>query len=214
MEDKLHVAVSVKDFRAVVLHADTLGVSVSAQYSHPSRPMQLSYDRDGIVCQFTLMTTGYFRGGTATPAPLIAPRASTTSSRQEYRPTGTAETPASPARSLPARPRMGAETSAPTLTGHSKPRPSQPRPKTSLEYDSLFFPEQAEDQRWNDEGPRHEDDGVLGWDASGNNVRTCIVGAHRKGVSDGEFAGRNVNEFPSPRPAADFSFQSYSRVRG
>ena len=171
VEDKLHVAISVKDFRAVVLHADALGVSVSAQYSHPSRPMQLSYDRDGIVCRFTLMTTGYFRGGTATPAPLIAPGALTGSTRREYRATAAPESTASPERSLPARPRTGARTSVRTLTGQSKQRYSQVPPKPSADYDSLFFPERDEDQRWNDDGPRNEDEGLLGWDASANNVR-------------------------------------------
>ncbi|KAI9788258.1 MAG: hypothetical protein M1816_007024 [Peltula sp. TS41687] len=165
VEDKLHVAISVKDFRAVVLHADTLGISVSAQYSRPSRPMQLSYSRDGMACHFTLMTTGYFQGGTAAPAPLIAPGASMGSTRQEIKTTDTAEATASPVRSLPARPRTEARD---TLAEQRARRPSQAFSKTTIEYDSLFFPEQDDDRRWNDDGLRHEEEGLLGWDASAN----------------------------------------------
>ncbi|KAK8049944.1 Rad9-domain-containing protein [Apiospora phragmitis] len=57
-EDKLHIVVSVKDFRAITQHAAFLGSEVSAQYSMPSRPMQIRYDGDGVKCEFLLMTVG------------------------------------------------------------------------------------------------------------------------------------------------------------
>ncbi|TGZ83892.1 Rad9-domain-containing protein [Ascodesmis nigricans] len=57
-----HVAISLKDFRAITLHADTLGEPVHADYSSPGRALQVHYGRDGMQCEFTLMTTPDTRG--------------------------------------------------------------------------------------------------------------------------------------------------------
>jgi cell cycle checkpoint control protein RAD9A len=58
VEDKLHIIVSVKDFRAIIQHAGITGNDLSARYSIPARPIQLSYHGDGINCEFLLMTVG------------------------------------------------------------------------------------------------------------------------------------------------------------
>src|SRR4051794_10583292 len=73
VEEKLHIAFSVKDFKAIVTHADSLNASITALYSKPTRPLQIAYESDnGLLCEFTLMTIGDYRGGSVTPAPSIA----------------------------------------------------------------------------------------------------------------------------------------------
>lgn len=85
----LHTIISVKDFKAIVLHADTLKTSLQAYYSHPTRPLQFSYGCDGMICDFTLMTSGDYDGVPPTPTP--APEAH--SGRQtSHAPSATTET--------------------------------------------------------------------------------------------------------------------------
>jgi cell cycle checkpoint control protein RAD9A len=162
VEEKLHVAFSVKDFKAIVTHADTLNASVLAQYSKPTRPLQLRYESDnGLLCEFTLMTIGEYRGGSVTPAPSIA-RAGT----QGQRPTPTpAPTPARSMMSPPSQP----------LRRPKDNRPSPPPPKASLDPESLFFPDDEGPKGWDEEEEREEED-TLGWDVSGDTVsptRNC-----------------------------------------
>ncbi|EFQ98269.1 DNA repair protein rad9 [Nannizzia gypsea CBS 118893] len=58
VEEGLHVAINVRDFRAVILHADTLKVPITARYTRPCRPLQFSYGIPGMTCEITLMTRG------------------------------------------------------------------------------------------------------------------------------------------------------------
>ena len=76
VEEELHITISLKDFKvfhphyscnmptdernsqAIIHHADSLSATISAYYSDPGRPLQVQYDRDGMDCEFTLMTTG------------------------------------------------------------------------------------------------------------------------------------------------------------
>jgi cell cycle checkpoint control protein RAD9A len=68
--DNLHIAISVSDFKNMVIHAASLNADVSAAYSIPARPLQFSYSVPGIHCEFTLTTIGGERGGAAAaPAP-------------------------------------------------------------------------------------------------------------------------------------------------
>lgn len=95
VEEELHLSISVKDFKAIVIHADILGAPVSAMYSNPGRPMQVQYEREGLTAEFTLMT----RGADITPTPQTsirpaskAPQASpaklkTQLTQREYQPT-------------------------------------------------------------------------------------------------------------------------------
>ena len=71
VQDQLHIGISVKDFKAIVTHAETLQTSITAIYNFPSRPMQLSYNEHGMQCEFTLMTIGDYRGASETPAPAV-----------------------------------------------------------------------------------------------------------------------------------------------
>lgn len=58
VQDKIHIIISVKDFRAILQHAQLTSGDLTTTYSDPGRPMKLSYSRDGIICDFILMTVG------------------------------------------------------------------------------------------------------------------------------------------------------------
>ncbi|KHO01154.1 DNA repair protein RAD9 [Metarhizium album ARSEF 1941] len=58
VEDKLHIVISVKDFRAIVQHAGITGNAISARYSLPAKPILLSYTGDALACEFLIMTVG------------------------------------------------------------------------------------------------------------------------------------------------------------
>ncbi|KOS20826.1 DNA repair protein rad9 [Escovopsis weberi] len=58
VEDKLHIVISVKDFRAIIQHAGVTGNAIAARYSLPARPIQFSYASDAISCEFLIMTVG------------------------------------------------------------------------------------------------------------------------------------------------------------
>ena len=59
--DGSHIAVSLKDFKAITAHAATLAASVEAWYDKPGRPMQVAYVGDGMEVLFTLMTAAEVR---------------------------------------------------------------------------------------------------------------------------------------------------------
>lgn len=54
----MHIAINAKDFKSIISHAHSLHAPVRAQYLRPCRPMLLSYDVGGMLCEFTLMTRG------------------------------------------------------------------------------------------------------------------------------------------------------------
>ncbi|KAI0128721.1 Rad9-domain-containing protein [Xylariales sp. AK1849] len=163
-EDKLHIVVSVKDFRAITQHAAPLNVEISTLYSLPSRPMQLSYDGDGLKCEFLLMTVGE-RG-----APGQKPnktRANAKVSRPQQleaaasRATSHAPTPAL----QPTTARQDPMPSLRPLTTRLSQRPPPP----AFEDDSLFVP-MDNDNQWEpvdlEEDGENEENGRLEWDAS------------------------------------------------
>ncbi|TKA71141.1 hypothetical protein B0A49_02884 [Cryomyces minteri] len=165
-EEKTHIIISVKDFKAIVTHADTLKTGLSACYSNPNRPLQFSYQADGMHCELTLATSGDYR---ATPAPTTA-RAlpSRAASRQQ----STASAP--PERRIAASemappPQPSSRSSAHQFRQQSK----APRPPSAQHSDpdpeSLFVPPGEEDRRWDPTEYRSEEDDMLGWDASADN---------------------------------------------
>jgi cell cycle checkpoint control protein RAD9A len=176
-EDNLHIVISVKDFRAIIQHASVIGSDVSAHYSIPARPMQLKYDGDGIKCEFLLMTVGE-RGAPGQKAKKTQANA--------RRPAGPQlEAAASRASSHAPTP---APQSAP-ITPQSRPnpmpslrpaigRPSQRPPPATLESESLFVP-QDNDEQWEpvnvDEDEEEEENVRLGWDASGDMVSNFLA---------------------------------------
>ena len=165
VEEILHIAISVKDFKAIVAHGDSLNANVTALYSRPTRPMQIAYEGDGMLCEFTLMTIGDFRGSSATPAPVTS---ATSKQPVAQRPDA-------------GRSRVNADVMAPPektavrsfrqdAASQRQQRPSPPPPKASLDNQSLFFPDGDEDRRWDEDESGDEDQDVLGWDPSADNV--------------------------------------------
>ncbi|KAI9719826.1 MAG: hypothetical protein M1812_003315 [Candelaria pacifica] len=166
VEDKLHIAISVKDFKAIVTHADTIRESISAFYSQPMRPMQLSYQGHGMTCEFTLMTIGDSRGGSATPIPppvrgqTLVPTSRQGSNLSMQR----ASEPAQSAMLPPTRVKPRTFTQEQARRGERKLSP--PPPKASLEPESLFLSDVQDDRRWDEPEYGNDDDDMLGWDAS------------------------------------------------
>ncbi|KAI2623921.1 Rad9-domain-containing protein [Hypomontagnella submonticulosa] len=173
-EDKLHIVISVKDFRAIIQHAAFLGSQISAYYSMPAKPMQLKYDGDGIKCEFLLMTVGErgapgqkakkARGSAKGPKP---PQLEAATSRA----TSHAPTPAPQLHPPPLPPQAPRPDPVPSLRP-SITRPSQRPPPATFESESLFVPQDDEHQ-WDPVNVGEEEDeenAQLGWDVRGDFV--------------------------------------------
>lgn len=171
VEDKLHIVISVKDFKTIVLHAGSTRTTVSAAYSNPSRPMQLKYTDEGMSSEFILMTLGDFRGSSVTPAPGAARSAIAKAQARQPLEASSNRNGGNPTTSMPppsrsVAPSVARENSRPRIR-----RPSPPPPQPSLHSESLFFPDPDEDdQRWDPVNYDEEDEEPLGWDASADNV--------------------------------------------
>ncbi|KAF3917830.1 hypothetical protein ABW20_dc0105239 [Dactylellina cionopaga] len=130
------IAVTVKDFKAIVTHADSLNqVQILATYGEAGQPMQMTYDQNGMFCEFTLMTrkkgaAGPAGAGKAEPvAKIMKPRTATAAPG-----TRTRDTSAVPQRAQGSVPRGGTTTPAPVapLAQPAKPPPSvTPAPAAS-----------------------------------------------------------------------------------
>ena len=196
VEEKMHVAISVKDFKAIVLHAETLRTSIQAYYSFPTRPLQLAYNEHGMLCEYTLITIGDYRGPSMTPAPIsdrgasALPRDGPESRQASAQPTQTSANrtgdeqsnavmppPSQPAsRSFQRLPQTEpAINSLQQDSSSQRPsRPSPPPPKASLGSETLFLPAEADDRQWDEANYDDEDEETLGWDASANNVNRVL----------------------------------------
>jgi cell cycle checkpoint control protein RAD9A len=167
VEEKLHIIISVKDFKSIIAHASTINTTVKALYSHPSSPMQLTYSDDGVLSEFILMTTGESRGVSA--APTNASRAN--SKRPASRPPLEATPGSKRANSEMRPPSTSAAPSNSREAARSKvSRPSPPPPQPSIQTEALFFPEADDDRRWDPVNFDEEEDEMLLWDAGGNSV--------------------------------------------
>lgn len=166
MEEKLHIVISVKDFKSIIAHAGTINTTVKALYSHPSSPMQLTYSDEGIMSEFILMTIGESRGTSAAP----------TSRANSKRPASRPPLEATPSSKRPSNHEMRppSTSAAPSINreaARSKAsRPSPPPPQPSIQSDALFFPQADDDRRWDPVNFDEEEDEMLLWDAGGNSV--------------------------------------------
>lgn len=169
----LHIIISVKDFKAIVIHADTLKTSLKAYYSQPTRPLQFSYGCDGLLCEFTLMTSGNHTAAPQTPTP--APQMP---SRQTSRAPSMA-TERTETRSIrsdmppPIEPASRRDRSGRLRNPGSRQDSSAVQSQKSWqETESLFVSEDAQDQGDQDEQDLawepldYEKEETLGWDAS------------------------------------------------
>lgn len=186
VEDKLHIVISVKDFRAIIQHAGIAGSELFARYSIPAKPIQFSYSSDAISCEFLIMTVGERgsnpgqktrKGRKAAPQP-SAPRLEPVSRRTSVAPSQAPDSgtqseqqqPVPPAASFkppasnPARPISTARASASRMSAFDL-RPSQRPPPPTLRSESLFI----DDEGWEpvqDEDDEAEENGRLDWDHS------------------------------------------------
>ena len=176
VEEQLHIGISVKDFRAIVTHAETLKTSITVLYSFPTRPMQLSYREHGMQCEFTLMTIGDSRGSSVTPAPAVVRQMSPAlgeraSSRQPT--VQSAVQPKTTTMPPPSQPLSRSFTKG--SQSQRTQRPSPPPPKASLDPESLFLPADEDDDRiWGERNYDNEQD-TLGWNASAINVGPLVI---------------------------------------
>lgn len=218
VEDKLHIVISVKDFRAIIQHAGITGNALSARYSLPARPIQLSYSSDAISCEFLIMTVGE-RGGNpnqktkkgrkqaarnAGPgleavsrktslAPSEAPKQTQSHTAPEQPP----PTASRPLVSYPT-PHLGTARTSASRIGAFDLRPSQkPPPPPTLRSESLF----VEDDGWEpvrDEDEDGEEDARLEWDHTAEPVGLQSLSSLRIGRADSiDCSGR------APRPGGE-----------
>lgn len=175
MQENVHITINVKDFKAMVLHAETLHTPISAHFSYPTRPLQFSYQNEGVNCSFTLMTMGDFRGASSTPNPNFVSTRS--SSRQpsiapvtlQNRSTSEMPPPARPAARLNPDKTLSSQSQRGPLRPQShQPLVSEPEPD---DY-SLFMPAGDDERTWDPPNFDHdeEEEEMLGWDA-GNDMR-------------------------------------------
>ena len=169
MQENTHIVISVKDFKAIVTHAETLRGSISAYFSFPTRPLQFTYQNSGMHCEFTLMTTGDFRGASSTQNPNFVSTRS--ASRQPsalpvQAPSGSVSEMPPPARPGPNKP-LGSQNQSRSFNAQAKqPSPTEEDP----DEDSLFVPGGEDDPTWDPPNyEREEEEEMLGWDASMEN---------------------------------------------
>jgi len=178
IEDNMHIAINLKDFKAVVAHAETANATVTARYTQPCKPLQLAYDFEGVNAEFTIMTRGEVEGETApassrvgmpqlsqrqTSAPISVSR---TNTPRGVTPSRQMPPPPPPPRSRSIRPLNGSSTQE-----HLAPAAASDRPDSSvsMDYDSLFVPAD-DDRQWDEMDEQEEPQDILGWDASGRQV--------------------------------------------
>ncbi|CAK7210641.1 hypothetical protein SCUCBS95973_000857 [Sporothrix curviconia] len=182
VEDKHHIIINVKDFRAILQHACTMGGILSAQYSEPCKPLRFSYNDNGLFCQFVLMTVGAKKGsGTRKDGSRIR-----NNNGQTAQPTLSAMTSTASATTVEALPR---------LSNRAEPKPSQPgglpstartapiatsvnsgfemrpplAPPSTIRVEALY----DEDSQWEPVNPEEDNSGFvqIEWDESLRPVR-------------------------------------------
>jgi cell cycle checkpoint control protein RAD9A len=178
MQENVHIVINVKDFKAIVTHAETLRGSITAYFSSPNRPLQFSYGSSGMHCEFTLMTSGDQRGASSTPTPrFVSTRPNGISSRQP------SAVPAQGnhrvAAEMPPPARLSAARSSSSQIPHPTPREQVQPARTSTEDpdpESLFVPrgDGDEDETWDTPNYQQDDDEMLGWDVSNENFSASI----------------------------------------
>jgi cell cycle checkpoint control protein RAD9A len=173
-QEKMHVVISVKDFKSIVAHAETLNAVINTFYSTPGRPLQFSYSMDGLHCQFTLMTVGDYTPSAAaaqSAAVSIAPTRASSRIRSITGPSSeTSRSDKGQAVLTNMPPPAIPNTRKPVRKlGQKDPSGGSKTAQQDDNDDSLFVPLQEEDRRW-DPADYENDEETLAWDASANNV--------------------------------------------
>ena len=176
VQEGLHIGTMVKDFRAIVAHAEAMRVQVTARYSRGNRPMQISYESSGLVAEFTLMTKGTSNVPTtshaSTPAREISMRPASRPTENhvatERSNAVTAKRPTTSAE-MPPPPRISFRDSAQPPLAKRDAQDIAPAPSASINPDSLFIPADDDDQQW-DEPNFEEEADIVTWDNTAEDV--------------------------------------------
>lgn len=170
VQEKLHIVISVKDFKSIVTHASITNTMVKAHYSQPSNPMQLTYGDDGINAEFILMTIGESRGASATPAP-GGSRANSRQPASRQRLEATSSSKRTNTTEMPPPPLMAAPSVSREILGRKDSRPSPPPPQPSVHSQSLFLEPEDDDQRWEPHEYDEDEGEMVSWDDGGQSNR-------------------------------------------
>ena len=209
----LHIIISVKDFKAIVVHADTLKTSLKAFYSQPTRPLQFSYGCDGLLCEFTLMTSGDYT--TAPPTPTPAPQSHSSRQASHAPSAATERTENHSVRSGMPPPSKPASRRGPTGKVRN---PGSRQGSTTAQFqaaqqdnESLFIPDEEENRRQEEEEDAwapldYEKEETLGWDASANHDAS-VFPTFRDSGSTSRTATADSNEVFEPT-------QRLSQIKG
>lgn len=175
VQDKLHIIISVKDFRAILQHAQITSGELTTSYSNPGRPMKLSYGADGILCEFILMTVGErdamaqkHKNPRQNAAKAARPeldsashRSSTAAHENQQAPPEPPSRP--PEQNTPVRPRQ------PAFEIRPQPMP----PPATARSESLFVGQADDDEQWEPVNPdedEEEENARLEWNATNEPV--------------------------------------------
>lgn len=225
VQEGLHIGTMVKDFRAIVAHAEAMRVPLTARYSQANRPMQISYESNGLLAEFTLMT----RGSTSVPN---ASNVGTSARDLSMRPVSRPPEQSAPAATANIRTAAGetrmpppARTSfrdrdrgQPSLTKSDSGDSTVPGPSASINLNSLFIPADDDDQQWDAPNFEEEPD-IVTWD---NTADDASVSNSTRRIRDSElhsFASiqeqdRRPNMTRSRFPQEIAPTQRLSQVKG
>jgi cell cycle checkpoint control protein RAD9A len=182
VENKLHIIISVKDFRAILQHAQSTSGALAAKYSNPGRPMKLQYEADGIMCEFILMTVGE-KDATAPQKMKNAKKAAMPArpvlEASSHRGSSVAAIETQqPPKEAP-RPSGQHRTPIRARQAQFEIRPPPIPPPGTARSEGLFVTQDEDDQQWDPANSGdEEDDGDnarLEWDASAQPVRGTIL---------------------------------------
>ncbi|TQS35889.1 hypothetical protein Golomagni_03678 [Golovinomyces magnicellulatus] len=157
VEELLHIVISVKEFKAIVAHCAINNVMVNAFYSHPSSPMQITYDVDGITSEFILMTVG---GSFVTPT-------ISENQKRAKKPASKPPTVAEPSSRKPIN--QESSPSNQITRGPSQTKliiPSPPPLQPSQQSETLFIQQADHDRKWEPLNFDDEDEEMLLWDVA------------------------------------------------
>jgi len=168
VQEKVHLTISVKDFKAIVAHAAMLNSQFSAYYSQPTRPLQFSYGGDGMRCEFTLMTAGDYRGTPATSAAPAVPSKPASRAQSTIGASVQAVSRNAPSMPPPAAPnlRSNARSFGKNVNKASSQQATAP---SQDESETLFVPVEEDDRAWEPADYHEDQEEMLGWDASADN---------------------------------------------
>ncbi|KAG5930585.1 hypothetical protein E4U42_006673 [Claviceps africana] len=186
VEDKLHIVISVKDFRAIIQHAGVTGNAISARYSLPAKPIHLSYSGDALSCEFLVMTVGErgknptqkIKKGRDGAGNITGPRLEAVSQRtsvapsesinhaRNHPPSHSTATVAKRGVPNPTTPHLSAPRASASRMSAFDLRPSQKPPPPPVRSESLF----VEDNGWepvrDEDEDAEEEEARLEWDHS------------------------------------------------